>query len=160
MSSTTPTVAIRRNKGKLAASIVKQLDDLYSEPTQPKRASEEHTSEEGSDSTGGHSRVESSLAVDRMITSGEDKYHVPLEALVIRYDPPGGYRPNEVRLRFTFVLWPGHFNAPSLHKLYFAGLLKIFDYFTREFMQGLQSYYLNLNETLITHGLRPILSEK
>ena len=156
------TVAIRRNKGKLAASIVKQLDDLYSEPTQPKRASEEHTSEEGSDlNLVDTAEFESSLAVDRMITSGEDKYHVPLEALVIRYATLVDIDPNEVRLPIHIRPLARAFQRTITAQNYTSPvILKIFDYFTREFMQGLQSYYLNLNETLITHGLRPDLERE
>ena len=141
---------------------MKQLGDLYSEPTPPNRASEEHTSEEGGAlNLVDTAEFESSLAVDRMITSGEDKYHVPLEALVIRYATLVDVDPNQVRLPIHIRPLARAFQRTITAQNYPSPvLLKIFDYFTRGFMQGLQSYYLNLNETLITHGLRPDLERE
>ena len=156
------TVALRRKKGELAADVVKQLGDLYSEPMQPKRTREEQASGEGGDlNLVDTAEFESSLAVDRMITSGEDKYHVPLEALVIRYATLVGVDPNKVRLPIHIRPLARAFQRTITAQNYPSPvLLKIFDYFTREFMQGLQSYYLDLNETLITHGLRPDLERE
>ena len=156
------TVALRRKKGELAADIVKQLSELYSEPAQPKGASEEQASEEGGDLNLVDTAVfESSLAVDRMITSGEDKYHVPLEALVIRYATLVDIDPNQVRLPIHIRPLARAFQRTITAQNYPSPvLLKIFDYFTKEFMRELQSYYLNLNETLANHGLRPDLERE
>ena len=95
------TVAIRRNSGALAADIVKRLAGLYRDPTPAKIADEPQTrgAEEGSDlNLVDTAEFESSLALERMASHGEDIYRVPLEALLIRYATLLDEDPHRVRL--------------------------------------------------------------
>ena len=156
------TVAIRRNKGALAADIVKQLGEFYSEPTPAQDSQQGQTNgKDGDLNLVDTAEFESSLAVDRMITRGEDMYHVPLEALLIRYATLEGEDPNRVRLPVHIRPLARAFQSTITAQKYPAPvLLKIFDFFTSEFIQELDSYYLRLNEGLGQHNILPEIEQE
>ncbi len=153
------TVAIRRNRGELAADIVKRLAELYRHPAianSAERLQSRTPDNEGDLNLVDTAEFESSLAIDRMITHGEAIYRIPLEALVIRYATLSGADPNQVTVpvhvrplskAFQSTITAQHYPAPVL--------LKIFEYFTRQFMEDLESYYLMLNRNLASQGIRP-----
>jgi len=158
------TVAIRRSKGVLAADILGKLAELYRDPVPAKTQATPPTA-----ATQGAGKLnlvdtaefESSLALDRMVTHGEDIYQVPLEALLIRYATLIGKNPNLVRLPVHIrqlsktiqqTMTAQHFPSPVV--------LKIFDYVTREFMTLLEPYYLALNQELARKGVRPGLEQE
>ena len=156
------TVAIRRNKGALAADIVKQLGELYAEPIAPKDSQKGDDSDKDSDlNLVDTAEFESSLAVDRMITRGEDRYHVPLEALIIRYATLQAVDPNLVRLPIHVRPLARAFQRTITAQKYPAPvILKIFDYFTKEFIEELDNYYHHLNQGLISRDVRPGLERE
>ena len=158
------TVAIRRNAEAITAAVVKRLDALYDQPLpqkqddylQPKDV--EHSDQLNLVDT---AEFESSLALDRMITEGEDAYHIQLEALVIRTAELLGANPKKLRLpvhvrhlsrAFQQVINAQKYPGPVL--------LKIFDFFTREFMRDLDGYYTQLNQGLAASGIRPGLEQE
>ncbi len=158
------TVAVRRNSGALAADIVKQLAILYRDPTPAQHGDEARASgaDEASDlNLVDTAEFESSLALERMASHGEEIYRVPLEALLIRYATLINRDPNRVRLpvhvrplckALQHTIAAQHY--PS------AVLLKIFDFFTREFLRDLKNYYLHLNQALARQDIRPKLEEE
>ncbi len=158
------TVAIRRNKGELAADVIKQLAELYRDPTPAKMQDylqSPVSGEKGDLNLVDTAEFESSLALDRMITHGEETYRVPLEALVIRYATLIGEDPNRVRLPIHIRHLSRAFQRTITSQRYPAPvLLKIFDYLTREFMKSLESYYLQLNQELAHQGIRPDLERE
>jgi diguanylate cyclase (GGDEF)-like protein len=156
------TVAIRRNTGVLAADIVKQLGDLFTEPTPTNDGKKIGAGNgDGDLDLVDTAEFESSLAVDRMITRGEDMYHVPLEALVIRYATLQGLDPNLVRLPIHIRPLARAFQRTVTAQKYPAPvILKIFDYFTNQFINELDSYYLHLNEDLVKREIRPGLEQE
>lgn len=98
------------------------------------------------------------LAVERMVTIGEDLYRIPLEALQIRLAELAGVDPMQLRL-------PEHvaqlcralqqvleaFEVP--HRL----TPRIYDQFVTQFLRRLDGFYAALNEHLATGGIRPQL---
>lgn len=158
------TVAIRRNADAITAAVIKQLDALYGEPL-PANPDDYLLPSEVSSSEDLNlvdtAEFESSLALDRMITVGEKTYRVPLEALIIRIATLIGGDPNKLRLpvhvrhlskAFQRVITAQKYPAPVL--------LKIFDFFTREFMRDLEEYYVDLNSNLSGRGIRPQLEHE
>ena len=81
---------------------------------------------------------------------------MPLEALLIRYATLIDQDPNRVRVPVHIRPLSNAFQQ-MLSAQKFAGpvLVKIFDFFTREFLPELENYYLYLNETLARQGIRP-----
>jgi hypothetical protein len=79
------TIAVRRNGKTIVADTVKQVARLYDEliPAGPDDHREAPAGESGNLNLVDTMEFESSLAIDRMITLGEDIYHVPLEAFVL-----------------------------------------------------------------------------
>jgi len=156
------TVAIRRNKGVLAGDIVKQLEQMYSE-SKPDDDTEDNAVPAKRDrdlNLVDTAEFESSLAVERMITRGEDRYQVPLEALVIRYATLRGVDPNLVQLPIHVRPLARAFQRTVTAQKYPAPVvLKIFEYFTRAFMDGLEVYYKHLNEGLISRNILPGLGQ-
>mgnify|MGYP003630452851 FL=1 len=150
------TVAIRRNKGVLAADIVKQLDQLYSEPTTGKDNGKGGSGTRAQDlDLVDPAEYESSLAIERMITQGENRYRVPLEALVIRYATLQGLDPNLVRLPIHVRPLASAFQCTMTAQKYPAAvILKIFEYFTKGFIEGLDNYYQHLNQGLEDRNIR------
>ena len=158
------TVAIRRSLGPLSADVVRQLKELYLDPT-PQRYHEPLQAPTADEDSGLNlvdtAEFESSLALERMVSQGEEVYRVPLEALVIRYATLIDADPNRVRLpihmrplcrAFQRTISAQHYPAPVL--------LKIFEYFTRAFMQELKGYYHTLNQGLADQGVRPGLEQE
>lgn len=158
------TVAVRRNRDIITAAIIKRLDDLYDTPLPQQEddylraGAEQHSEQLNLVDT---AEFESSLAIDRMITAGEDAYHVQLEALVIRVAQLLGANPRKLRLpihvrhlsrAFQQVITAQKYPGPVL--------LKIFDFFTREFMGELDDYYRQLNQELANRGIRPGLEQE
>lgn len=152
------TVAIRRNKGVLATDIVKQLEQMYGDP-KPDIEPEDKPGSNKRDrdlNLVDTAEFESSLAVERMITRGEERYHVPLEALVIRYATLRGVDPNSVKLPIHIRPLARSFQRTVMAQKYPAPVvLKIFEYFTKEFMDGLEFYYKHLNEGLVSRNILP-----
>jgi diguanylate cyclase (GGDEF)-like protein len=158
------TVALRRNAGAITAAVIKRLDALYDQPL-PQKQDDYLLPKDVQDSDQLNlvdtAEFESSLALDRMITAGEDAYHIQLEALVIRMAELLGANPKKLRLpvhvrhlskAFQQVITDQKFPGPVL--------LKIFDFFTREFMRDLDDYYSQLNQGLAASGVRPGLEQE
>ncbi|MFC1578807.1 DUF1631 family protein [Pseudomonadota bacterium] len=158
------TVAIRRNGEAITAAVIKQLDALYDAPLPSKEDDylQPAVVEQGNQlNLVDTAEFESSLAMDRMITEGEDAYHIQLEALIIRMAELLGANPKKLRLpvhvrhlskAFQQVITAQRYPGPVL--------LKIFDFFTRQFMRDLDGYYGQLNKALASNGIQPGLEQE
>jgi len=158
------TVAIRRNADAITAAVIKRLDTLYDQPL-PQQQDDYLQPRDVQDGDQLNlvdtAEFESSLALDRMITAGEDAYHIQLEALIIRMAELLGANPKKLRLpvhvrhlskAFQQVITAQKYPGPVL--------LKIFDFFTREFMRNLDDYYVQLNRGLAASGVRPGIEQE
>ncbi len=156
------TVLIRRNAGRMTAAVLDQVSGLFQDLT-PERA-ESGNGVEGDEAdldlvdTG---EFESDLAIERMITRGEDLHALPLEALTIRLASLIDADPDRVRLpvhvRPLSRILQRVFEAQQLPP---AVVLRVFDYFTREFVEELGDFYTSLNAALAREGVRPGLEEE
>jgi hypothetical protein len=96
------------------------------------------------------------LAIDRMITLGEDLYRVTLEALVIRFGVLIDADPNQVRLPIHVRQLCRAFQfALKQQKMPQEVLSHIFDYFAKHFIRKLADYYEPINEGLARRGVDP-----
>jgi diguanylate cyclase (GGDEF)-like protein len=96
------------------------------------------------------------LAIDRMITLGEDLYRVTLEALVIRFGVLIDADPNQVRLPIHVRQLCRAFQfALKRQKMPQEVLSHIFDYFAKHFIRKLADYYEPINEGLARRGVDP-----
>ena len=156
------TVAIRRTSADLAADVVRQLAELL--PT-PRRRNPDQAPTPGGEGDNLNlvdtAEFESSLALGRMVNRGEDMYKGVAGSAVDTLLDAIGRGPYLVRLpihvrplskAFQKTVASQHYPAPVL--------LKIFEYFTREFLRDLKSYYLQLNRGLAAQGLRPELEQE
>jgi diguanylate cyclase (GGDEF)-like protein len=158
------TVAIRRNAAAITAAVIKQLDALYDQPLPQKQDDymlPRDVQNRDQLNLVDTAEFESSLALDRMITAGEEAYHIQLEALIIRMAELLGANPKKLRLpvhvrhlskAFQQVITAQKYPGPVL--------LKIFDFFTRQFMHELDDYYTQLNRDLAASGIRPGLEQE
>jgi diguanylate cyclase (GGDEF)-like protein len=95
------------------------------------------------------------LAIDRMITLGEDLYKVPLEALVIRLAALIDADPEQLRLPMHVRQICGGFQrALKAKKVPKEVRPHIFDYFAKHFIRQLDDYYLALNGLMAERGVR------
>lgn len=162
------TVAIRRKKDEMAADIIRQLSEFYGNPC-PSQRPDHHqgpvkaVADDSNDALDlvDTAEFESSLAISRMIRHGEDTYRVPLEALQIRYATLLGEDPVGVRLPVHISPLSKAFQTTFKAQRYGGPvLLRIFDYFTREFIGELEGYYRHLNRSLAEQGIRPELERE
>ena len=158
------TVAIRRNSAPLASGIVERLREFYRDPTPSKTRNEAQppAADEVSDlNLVDTAEFESSLALERVVAQGEAIFRVPLEALLIRYATLIDQDPNRVRLPVHIRPLSNAFQQ-TLSAQKYAGpvLVKVFDFFTREFVPDLENYYLYLNKTLARQDIRPDLEKE
>jgi diguanylate cyclase (GGDEF)-like protein len=157
------TIAIRRNSAKIIADILHLLEQLFRDLTPAKIEDDLHRAGEGASDLNLIDTIEfeSSLAMDRMITLGEETYQVQLEALLIRLAALIDADPNKVRLPVHVrPLCRSFQRVVTAQKYHSAVLLRIFEFFTRDFMRDLDHYYEPLNHYLAEHGIRPDLEQE
>ena len=158
------TVTIRRNRDALVADITTRINDYFEDPMSLGKYDCLNTpkaKDDGALNLVDTAEFESSLAIDRMVKHGEDIYGALLEALLIRYATLLDEDPRKVRLPVHVAPLSKAFQATiAAHDYPAAVLLKIFDYFTREFMRRLESYYKKLNQSLADKGIRPGLESE
>jgi len=156
------TVLIRRNTGRITAAVLDQVSRLFQELT-PERPDSRNGAEgdEADLDLVDMGEFESDLAIERMITRGEDLHELPMEALTIRLAALIDADPDRVRL-------PVHVRPLSriLQRVFETQqfpptvVLRVFDFFTREFVEELGDFYTTLNAALAREGVRPGLEEE
>ena len=96
------------------------------------------------------------LAIDRMVTLGEDLHHVALEALTLRLAAMQGEDPMRVRLPVhVATLCRAFHRALDGNRIPHEVVPDIFDFFQRRFVRELGDYYGPLNESLAAAGVEP-----
>jgi len=153
------SIIVRRKRHEIIRELVQQTADYFQDltPEQSEDQLWQHHIEDP-DELGliDIQEFEDFLAIDRMITLGEDLHKVPLEALTIRLAILIDADPNQVRLPMHVKQLCGAFQrALCTHKMPQEVLPHIFDYFAKRFIRQLDDYYLSLNDLLSEHGVRP-----
>lgn len=101
------------------------------------------------------------LAIDRMVTLGEDLHHVALEALIIRTAEIAGKDPMQVRLPIHVASLSGAFHrALDGNGIPHQVIPEIFGFFQHRFIRELGDYYAPLNASLSAAGIRPGLEDE
>ncbi len=104
---------------------------------------------------------ESHLAIDRMVTMGEDLHRRPLEALLIRVAELIDSDPLKVRLPLHARQLSRAFQkAVDEQKLPPEASTATYDFFARKVIRHLGEYYQPLNNFLEERGIRPALEEQ
>ncbi len=154
-------VAIRRKGDTIVSRIIKQLQSYFQDLT-PRISDDQlwqfdrhRGSVEDLDLVGTR-EFEDYLAIDRMVTAGQEQHRLSLEALTVRTAELIGADPNRLRLpihvrqlsrAFQQALRPEDI-APNVQT-------QIFDYFAERFIRQLDGYYEPLNEMLAEGDVRP-----
>jgi diguanylate cyclase (GGDEF)-like protein len=101
------------------------------------------------------------LAIDRMITLGEELHKVALEALVIRFGLLIDADPNQVRLPIHVrQLCRAFQQALKKQVIPQEVLAHIFDYYAKQVIRKLHDYYEPMNEGLARRGVNPQLEKE
>jgi diguanylate cyclase (GGDEF)-like protein len=101
------------------------------------------------------------LAIDRMITLGEDLHKVTLEALIIRFAVLIDADPNAVRLPIHVrQLCRAFQSALKQQNIQQEVLTHIFDYFAKQVVRQLHDFYEPINEGLARRGVDPNLEKE
>ncbi|NND68479.1 MAG: DUF1631 family protein, partial [Halioglobus sp.] len=153
--------ALRRKGDTVVARLVKQVQSYFQDLTprisddQLRQFDKSQAGAENLDLVGTH-EFEDYLAIDRMVTAGQEQHRLGLEALTVRTAELIGADPNKLRLpihvrqlsrAFQQALRPEDL-APNVQT-------HIFDYFADRFIRQLDGYYEPLNEMLAEGGVRP-----
>jgi diguanylate cyclase (GGDEF)-like protein len=158
------SVIVRRMGPKIIRDMVQQTQDYYQDLT-PEQTDDQlwqHNIEDANElDLIDIQDFEDFLAIDRMITLGEDLHKVLLEALVIRLATLIDADPNKVRLpvhvRQLCRVFQRALEAQKVPK---EVLPHIFDYFARHFIRQLEDYYLALNAIMAESGVRPSVEQE
>lgn len=152
-------VTIRSDGGNIAARMLSQIEGYYGELTPDE--TEDQLWRRDMDSPEDLDLVdlgefEDYLAIDRMVTQGEDLNKVALEALTVRLATLIGADPNDVRLPVHVRQICRAFQRALIDTGVPKGVLSpIFDYFAKRFIRQLADYYNPLNTYLAEHEIRP-----
>lgn len=104
----------------------------------------------------GNSEFEDYLAIDRMVTAGQDQHRLALEALIVRVATLVDGDPNKLRLPIHVRQLSRAFQqALQPQDIPTNVLTYIFDYFAERFIRQLDGYYEPLNEMLAEANVRP-----
>jgi len=96
------------------------------------------------------------LAIERIVSSGEDQLALPLEALTLRLAVLIGADPNLVRLPISVRQLCRAFQSALLRAdVPHGALAEIFDYFSRRLISQLEGFYEPLNSLLAEGGILP-----
>ena len=96
------------------------------------------------------------LAIDRMVSQGEELHMLSLEALTVRLATLIAADPNRVRLPIHVRQLCRAFQRALIDEEIPAGALPdIFDYFGKCFIVQLDGFYAPLNSLLAEHGVQP-----
>jgi diguanylate cyclase (GGDEF)-like protein len=152
-------VTIRSDGGKIAAKMLAQIEGYYDELTPDE--TEDQLWRRDLDSSEDLDLVdlgefEDYLAIDRMVTQGEDLNNIALEALTVRLATLIDADPNDVRLPVHVRQICRAFQRALIDQGVPKGVLSpIFDYFAKRFIRQLADYYNPLNTYLAEHEIRP-----
>ncbi len=98
------------------------------------------------------------LAIDRVVTLGEDLHGLAMEALTLRLATLIDVDPNRVRLPIDVrQLCRAFQHALQQEAIPQSVLSHIFDYFAKCFIRQLSGYYVPLNTLLSEHGVLPTI---
>ena len=153
---------VKRNGRQLIDNFIEDIDALYDDLTPNRRARHEWQKQaDGSLDLVDINEFEDILAVDRMISIGQELHQVALEALVIRIATLIDADPLSVRLPVHVEELCRIFKqAVDAQKIPQAAIPEIFDYFVNEFVRELDSYYNPLNAGMAQQGIRPQIEEE
>ena len=153
---------IKRHGRQLIDNFKQDIDELYDDLTPARRGRHEWQKQaDGSLDLVDINEFEDILAVDRMISIGQELHQVALEALVIRIATLIDADPLTVRLPVHVEeLCRAFKNAVDGQKIPQAAIPEIFNYFVDEFVRELDSYYNPLNAGMAQQGIRPQIEEE
>ena len=158
------SVKIRMQGKKIASDMLEQIEKYYQNLTPGEEEDQLwHRDIEDADELDliDIKAFEDYLAIDRMITLGEDLNKVGLEALVIRLGTLIDTDPNQVRLPIHVRQLCRAFQQ-TLQKQQIPQEVQshILDYFAKQFIRKLHDYYEPMNEGLAKRGIDPGLEEQ
>ena len=152
-------IIARSNGAAMTRGITQQIADYFQDLT-PEHA-DDQLWQYNSDSVDELGLIdlqafEDFLAIERMVTLGEDLHRLPLEALTVRLATLIDVDPNRVRLPVHVRQLCRAFQRVLLaQEMPKEVLSHIFDYFAKRFVRQLDDYYASLNTLLSEHNVRP-----
>jgi len=157
-------VAIRQGYPQIIDAVLEQLEAYYRDLT-PRQSDDHlklHSGDDGEDlDLIDIQEFEGMLAIDRMITLGEDLHKVALEALLIRLATLIDTDPLEVRLPVHVrQLCRAFQRALSAQNLSHRVLPHIYDRFAGGIVSELGDYYGSLNSGLAERGVCPDIEQE
>ncbi|MEH6518389.1 MAG: DUF1631 family protein [Halioglobus sp.] len=153
---------VKRNGRSLIDAFKQDIDRLYEDLTPQERGRHEwQKRDDGSLDLVDINEFEDFLAIDRMISIGEELHQVALEALIIRIATLLQADPLQVRLPVHVAelcrAFKTSLDGQGIPK---SVVSEIFSFFVNEFIRELDNYYNPLNASLAQHGVRPHLEEE
>ncbi|MGB1140970.1 MAG: DUF1631 family protein, partial [Halioglobus sp.] len=152
-------VTIRSDGGKIATKMLGQISSYYEDLTRDETEDQLWRHDLGSSEEldlVDLEQFEDFLAIDRMVTQGEDLNNIALEALTVRLATLIDADPNDVRLPIHVRQICRAFQRALIDEGVPKGVLSpIFDYFAKRFLRQLADYYSPLNTYLAEHEIRP-----
>jgi diguanylate cyclase (GGDEF)-like protein len=150
---------LQRNGHQIAQQMLHQLTDYFADLTPD--ANDDHLWQYTIGKTDKLDLIdlqefEDFLAIDRMVTHGEDLHSVGLEALTFRIATLIGADANRVRLPIDVRQLCRAFQyALQQEAIPHSVLSPIFDYFSNRFVRQLDGFYDPLNSLLVDQGVLP-----
>ncbi len=153
---------VKRHGRQIIDNFKQDIDSLYDDMTPARKGRHEWQKQaDGSLDLVDIGEFEDILAVDRMISIGEELHQVALEALIIRSAMLIDADPLRVRLPVHVEEFCRTFkNAIDGQKIPQAAVSEIFNFFVNEFVRELDNFYTPLNAGLAQLGIRPQLEEE
>jgi len=155
---------VRENAGQITADMYDQIDGFFGQLT-PGEGEDTYWQQDVKnfneldlvdlDEFEGH------LALDRMVSLGEDLHRIGLEALLIRIAELIDAEPLQVRLPVHARQISRAFqHAVETHALATETLTACYDFFARKIIRNLGEYFDTLNEQLVDHNIQPGLEDE
>ena len=158
------SILIRERGKKIIEDMLGQIDYYFRDLT-PAAGDDHFWEYDGEDDQGigliDLKDFEDYLAIDRMITLGEDLHKITLEALIIRFALLIDADPNSVRLPIHVrQLCRAFQHALKQQAIPQEVLTHIFDYFAKQVIRQLHDYFEPINEGLARQGVDPQVEQE
>lgn len=156
-------VTVRRHGDVMINDLLDQVFEFYHNLSPGEEDQYWHQHSDNPDDLGliDIKEFEGFLAIDRMVTLGEDLHKIPLEALQIRLAVLIGEAPTQVRLPVHVrQICRGFQRALDSQDLPHEVISHIFDHFAKHIIRNLGDYYRPLNRYLADCGIEPDLEQR
>ncbi|MEE4660041.1 MAG: DUF1631 family protein, partial [Halieaceae bacterium] len=153
---------LKRSKGAIVEAFTDQIGAYFDQPLRPEKQETMSVDdvEFGDLDLVDIQDFEDSLAIDRMVKEGQNRYGLPMEALTVRFAEIAGTEPLDTRLPVHVRQLCSAFRESIRERGISTKVApELYNFFAAQVIRKLDSFYTSLNVFLRERNIRPDIDE-